>query len=286
MPDYVYSFRLGSATLTIISEGTLKWAASSAFGDASEEEWRPLAETDSEGDLTCGMNIVHVAIHDHSILCDTGIGEPHPSRTNFEASFPIVHTPGLIPCLASIGVQPEQITEILFSHTHGDHIMGTTVERNGQRVPAFPHARYILTQTEWAEAPARTQPDSTFNLHLLVLQARNLMTLVEDRYEVTKGVHMIPSPGESPGHAIIRIESEGKTAFYLGDLFHHPAEVIHPDWAPRGRDKARLLASREALVAEALDTDALLITAHMPFPGMGKLQRRHRDSVEWVSVGS
>ena len=75
----------------------------------------------------------------------------------------------------------------------------------------------------------------------------------------------------------------GKTAFYVGDLFHHTTEVIHLDWVWPGRDKAQMLASRQALVNEALETDAVLISAHMLFPGMGKLQQSH-NGLDWVAI--
>jgi glyoxylase-like metal-dependent hydrolase (beta-lactamase superfamily II) len=281
--ESIYTYQLGSIKLTIISEGTLKVTAKWMFDGVDEAQWRPLVAVDEAGRQTYGMNIVHVAIAGHSILLDTGIGEPHPSRKSLESSFPMTQTASLIPCLASIGVQPEQVTAVIFSHTHFDHILGATVERNGQRVPAFPNARYLLRREEWEKAPGRSQPDSPFHLHFAVLQEHNLLDLIEGEYEVAPGIRMIPSPGETPGHASIKMESQGKTAFYVGDLFHDPAEVLHLDWAPRNRDKARLLASREALVREALATDAVLITAHMPFPGMGKL-RRLQDMLEWVAM--
>ncbi|RMF90140.1 MAG: hypothetical protein D6736_07260, partial [Nitrospinota bacterium] len=166
---------------------------------------------------------------------------------------------------------------------HFDHIMGATMERQGRRVPTFPRARYLLLQEEWTGAPDREQPQSAFHLHLPVLQEHHCLELIPGEYEIAPGIRMIPAPGESPGHAIIRMESEEKTAFYLGDLFHHPAEVAHLDWTPRFRDRERLLASRKALVQEALGTDALLISAHMLFPGLGKL-RQQQGGVEWVAM--
>ena len=229
MQQHIYRYPLGEMTLTIISEGILKGLASRVFGSVNEREWRPLVETDANGRFALGMNIVHVAMDGYSALLDTGIGEPHPSRIPLETSFPLTQTASLIPSLADIGVLPEQVTTVVFSHAHGDHIMGATRERDGQRVPSFPNARYLLMDREWAEDPARKEPDSVFNVHIPVLQQQDHLQLVKGECEVAPGIRMIPAPGESPGHAVIRMESEGKTAFYLGDLFHHPAEAAHLD---------------------------------------------------------
>lgn len=283
MQENIYSYQLGAMKLTIISEGTLKGSPSRVFVGINEAEWKPLVETDSAGLFTLGMNMVHLAVGDHSILLDTGLGEPQPARTTLDQKFPITQTASLNSCLASIGVQSEQMTTVLLSHADGDHIMGTTIERDGQRIPAYPNARYLLMQREWVGSPQRMDPASTFNFHLPVLRENNCLHLVDDDHEVAPGVRMISAPGESPGHAIIRLESMGKTAFYVGDLFHHTTEVIHLDWVWPGRDKAQMLASRQALVKEALETDAVLISAHMLFPGMGKLQQSH-NGLDWVAI--
>lgn len=283
MQENIYSYPLGAMTLTIMSEGTLKASAARIFADVDEAVWRPLVETDAEGRFTLGMNIVHVAVNGHSILLDTGFGEPHPLLTNMGKAFPMTQTASLMSCLDEIGVQPDQVTAVIFSHAHGDHIMGATIERDGRRRPTFPKAQYLMMQQEWTETQKQAQPGSAFNVHLETLQNHNSLQLVTGDYEITPGVQIIPSPGESPGHAIIRLDSMGKTAFYVGDLFHHPTEVSHLDWIWPGRDQAQMLASREALVQEALATDALLISAHMLFPGMGKLQQ-HDNALEWVAT--
>ena len=70
---------------------------------------------------------------------------------------------------------------------------------------------------------------------------------------------------------------------YLGDLFHHPAEVVHLDWVWPGRDQPRMLSSRRALVEAALASDALLLNPHMRFPGAGNL-RHDSSTLEWVPV--
>jgi glyoxylase-like metal-dependent hydrolase (beta-lactamase superfamily II) len=272
--------------LTIISEGILKGMASRVFRNLDEAEWRPLIETDRTGRFTLGMNIVHVAVGEHSILLDTGIGEPHPARARIEESWPITQSAHLVACLAFMGIQPEEITAVIFSHTHFDHVLGATVEREGQRVPTFPNARHFLLQMEWEESVSGKQPESMYDVHLPImqlLQGQNLLELVEGEYEVAPGVRIVPAPGESAGHAIVRLESMKELAFYAADLFHHPSEVTHLDWVYPGRDTAQMLASRQAMVDEAFAADAAIITSHMLFPGIGKL-RRLAHSLEWVPL--
>ncbi len=89
---------------------------------------------------------------------------------------------------------------------------------------------------------------------------------------------ILPAPGETPGHQIVRVRSAGRTLYCLGDLYHHPVEVEQPTWAAHWNDRAAALASRQALVAAALAEDALLVATHIP--GVGRLTKTD-DGVQW-----
>ena len=99
------------------------------------------------------MNIVHVAFDGHFILLDTGVGEPYASRSSLTRSFPLQQTESLVHRLDAIGVSPQQITTVVFSHVHCDHIMGSTVDRDGRRVACLPNARDLLMRPELDRRP-------------------------------------------------------------------------------------------------------------------------------------
>ena len=85
------------------------------------------------------------------------------------------------------------------------------------------------------------------------------------------GVTMIAAPGESPGHAIVRVRSGGERFYFLGDLFHHACEVVSTDWVSPGRNQHVLRASRERLIADAVATRATLAFTHGLFPPWGRI---------------
>jgi glyoxylase-like metal-dependent hydrolase (beta-lactamase superfamily II) len=179
-------------------------------------------------------------------------------------------TPGLEAGLASIGVTPDDITHLLITHGHLDHFRGMVTERDGKQVPRFANARYLVGAGDWDEA-AKAGPDKDRALcYGTVEKAGQLETVAVDR-EFVPGVTMIPTPGESPGHCIIRVRSEGDSFYYLGDLFHYAAEVEHLEWMDPGRNPVAMRTSRERLLAEAADTDAILLYTHSPFPGWGRI---------------
>ena len=96
--------------------------------------------------------------------------------------------------------------------------------------------------------------------------------MVDGECEVVPGVTCIPTPGESPGHAMARVRSAGESFYYVGDLFHHPCEVEHLDWVSPGRDRAAVRASRERLIAAAVAERAIVVFTHARFPAWGHIR--------------
>jgi glyoxylase-like metal-dependent hydrolase (beta-lactamase superfamily II) len=111
-----------------------------------------------------------------------------------------------------------------------------------------------------------------------VLQQRGLLHLVEGPLQITEGIDILPAPGETLGHQIVRLQSEGETLYVLGDLFHHAIEVEHPEWMVGWADAETMRATRTWLLQDALADHALLIAAHIAAPG--RLERVG-DGLRW-----
>ena len=177
------------------------------------------------------------------------------------------------------------MTHVLITHNHGDHVAGGTIEVGGKRRPRFPNARHYIGRLDWEGVPERDQPESQLATHLGPIDRLGLLDLVDEETEIVPGITMLHSPGETPGHSIVRVESRGETFYFLGDLFHHPCEVAHTDWVAEGRDAAQMRDSRERLIAEAYPRHALLMTTHMLFPGFGRLEET-TTGARWRAIGA
>jgi glyoxylase-like metal-dependent hydrolase (beta-lactamase superfamily II) len=272
---HVATRRVGAVAVTIVSDGTLRWAPEL---QAPEDAWRrAMPEADASGALTFSMNVAHLGLGMASVLVDLGFDEPGPTSRWPAAA----RSPGLVAGLAEIGVRPEDVTHVLLTHPHGDHVAGGTVERGGQRVARFPRARHLLGRADW-EAVAGAPPGSDAAVHLGTLARLGLLEpAAGDDSEIVPGLALVHAPGESPGHSIVRLRSGGETFYFLGDLFHHPCEVEHTDWVSPGRDRAAMQASRERLIRDALAADALLVFSHGRFPGWGRIEAAS-GGARWV----
>lgn len=285
MPQAIHSFAVGDFQLHVISEGTIYGNPEFVFEGIDESVWRPLATLDDQGRLVFGLNLIFIRTDERLILLDTGIGEPNTSRETFESVFPFSPSLPLLDALPQLHIHRENVTDVVFSHVHADHIMGATFERNGRREPTFPNARHVMHRADGGQVPERADRQANFNLHIPVLQETGLFHLIDNEHTVAPGISTIHAPGESPGHILVRIESCGDVLYYVGDLFHDACEAEHVDFVWPGRDVEPMIASRTALIDRADEEDALLIVAHTPFPGTARLERSN-NRVVWNAVDS
>ena len=99
-----------------------------------------------------------------------------------------------------------------------------------------------------------------------------LADLVAPDHRVTDEIWLEPTPGHTPGHVAVRIESSGEQALITGDLAHHPVQFAEPSWvAAPDIDPAQSEATRRRLLAEHADTDTLVIGTHFAPPCAGHL---------------
>jgi glyoxylase-like metal-dependent hydrolase (beta-lactamase superfamily II) len=264
---FVDSRRFGAATVTVISNGGFSWAPALS---APEEEWRrAMPEANAAGEVFLGHNMVLIQLAGAAILVDAGLDDPGPESPWMPPR--ARRSPGVDQGLARLGIRPEAITYVALTHAHGDHIAGATVLRGGERVPRYPRARYLLGRRDWDANPAHDQQRSPVAVHLGTLDQLGRLDLVDGETEIVPGVAMVPAPGDSPGHYVVRVTSGGERFYATGDLFHHACEVEHPSWISPGRDPAASRTSRERLAAEMAAADATVVFSHERFPPWGQI---------------
>jgi glyoxylase-like metal-dependent hydrolase (beta-lactamase superfamily II) len=273
MAEFVASRRIGEAVVTVVSDGTLRWLPK--FAISEEERRRAMPDAAEDGTVTLGLNLAHVRLGDASIVIDPGLDDPSSAWAGeFAAKWPgLTRTAGLAAALRRIDAAPEAVTHVLITHAHEDHLAGVAAERGPDLALRFPNARHIIGRRDWEEHPSRNVADSALVRRLGLAAQRGLLETVDEARDVTPGVMMVPAPGETAGHCIVRVASDGRRFYYLGDLFHLPCEVEHVDWAPPHRDAAALTASRLALLSEAVGHDSVLVFSHGRFPAWGRITR-------------
>ena len=282
MTDYIRTFSLGPATVSVINLGDLRFSLAKAL-NVPEDQWRPRYASAFEQPLLFPSQSIHITLPGASVLVDAN--NYARSVTPDSPFLPRNYQPppDLITQLLARNIHPEDITHLVITHFHFDHYAGITTERNGHYVPSFPNARCYLGRADWENPETQRtlqDPNSDDSRTLGVLHHLGLLELVEGNRDLLPEVRIIAAPGETAGHQIVRVHLDGQTLYCLGDLYHHAVEVEQPTWMVQWANADANLASRQALVEAALAEDALLIPAHMP---VGCLERT-ASGVRWVTL--
>jgi glyoxylase-like metal-dependent hydrolase (beta-lactamase superfamily II) len=104
------------------------------------------------------------------------------------------------------------------------------------------------------------------------LQEHNRLELAESEVEVAPGVRLIAAHGHTPGHLCVALTSGSEMAVYTGDMFHHPAQIEHPEWSPLFDVLPEMSAETRRTVFERARREGhVLLTAHLPTPGIVRL---------------
>jgi glyoxylase-like metal-dependent hydrolase (beta-lactamase superfamily II) len=244
---------------------------------AGEAEWLVPRHLDAaSGRLIMSLHSYIIRTTRHTILVDTCVGsdKERPSTKPWHR----LQSP-LLERLAAAGVTPEEVDFVLCTHLHVDHVGWNTRLVDGRWVPTFPNARYLFHKAEYAhwertEAGADRSggQDGCFSDSVLPVVEAGQALLIADGHPIEDGLTVTPSPGHSPGHVCLDLQSGGRRAVFSGDLMHHPVQCAYPEWNSRFCfDAAQSRATRQRFVAEHADTDTLILGAHFADPVAGRI---------------
>lgn len=235
------------------------------------------SETATVSDL-----VVHTKVHgflvktdDQLILIDAGCGKECGGSTGF-----------LLTSLGKTGYTPEEITMILITHLHPDHIGGLVSEEG---MPVFPKALVYVSAIDaayWRDpaeedaAPEKNRPCFPIARAMLApYEATGRLRLVRPGDTLTPGLVVIDAAGHTPGHTAYLWDNR---VLFWGDLVHSAGiQFAHPEWyVTYDSDGPAAIQSRKRLLALSADENLLVGGAHMPGSGFGHV-KRHGDVFSW-----
>jgi glyoxylase-like metal-dependent hydrolase (beta-lactamase superfamily II) len=278
------TLQIGNARVTALNAGNLRLLLSAEMA-VPEAVWRPTYADLFERPGVCPSLSVYVEAPGARVLVDIGDYRATVTPDSEYALADYTPPPPITEQLASLGVASEDITHVVITHSHWDHYAGVTTASDAGPAPTFPHATYYLGAADWADAEMQTalrDPDSLEARALGALHAQGRLRLVEGREDIADGIEILPAPGETPGHQIVRVQSNGETLYIVGDLFHHSVELEHPDWMVTWAEPATMLATRQWLMHDAQAERATIIAAHLF--GAGRIAATESGGTRWVAV--
>jgi glyoxylase-like metal-dependent hydrolase (beta-lactamase superfamily II) len=280
---------LGAISLHPLSDGMYWQDGGSVFGLVPKTLWEQVAEPDEQNRLGSEMQCLLIMAPGQCILVDTGSGNKPGSQQSGRTT--LAGGGRLLGSLAEIGVDPADIDLVINTHLHAHHCGGNTrYDEQGRLVPSFPRASYCAQRLELADATfpnERTRATYLCENIVPVEQAGQLKVLVGDT-RLSNHVRVVVTAGHTRSHQSVVVESEGKTALFLGDAASWPIHMERLSWVPAyDTEPLSSIETKRNLARWAIERQALLVFGHQSRAGyLHPTQRPDRFRLEEVNLGA
>lgn len=269
-PSGNLSWRVGEVTIERVEARTVAVPHGSICSGITPEvvdrhrPWIDPFVTD-DGRIVLSLHTFVIRSDGTTIVVDTCVGDhgerPLPADPDFGAAL-----------AASIDGGLEAIDVVLCTHLHFDHV-GWNTRRDaasGALVPTFPNARYLVSGAE-LEALAADDHHGIGPVSIEPLVAAGRLTTVAPDARLTRDVRLLPTPGHSPGHVSVLVESDGASALVTGDIVHSPLQFVRPDiTADRfDADPDTATVTRRRVIELVAGTGTVVLGTHFPPPSAG-----------------
>jgi glyoxylase-like metal-dependent hydrolase (beta-lactamase superfamily II) len=200
--------------------------------------------------VTLSVNALLVRMGHRVVLIDTGLGQK-------------LHG-ALLESLHEAGVKPAAVTDVLITHSHGDHV-GGLVDANGHLV--FPKATIRMSDAEWAFMQSKGSPETA-----KVIKGK--VHTFAPGAQVLPGIKAVALEGHTPGHTGYEISSGSEHLLDIGDMAHSSIiSLAKPQWGIQfDTDGATAKATRAKTLKQLASDQELVFSPHFPFPGVGHVE--------------
>jgi len=262
---------LGKSQVITLSDGEMELPFNTALADASSPEVLSfLQQYNIDSSIRRSpLNLTLLRDSERNVLFDIGAGSNWLPGTGL-----------LLDSMQALGVEPEEITHVVFTHAHPDHLWGLMDDFDE---PLLPNAEYLISATEWDywTNPKTVDEMPEDRMSFAVGAKRNLLSIEDsitrfkDGEEILSGVEAVATHGHTPGHTAFELRDGSESIMVIGDaLTHEQISFAKPGWQT-GSDQDRALAAttRKKLLDRLQHQQTRMIAYHLPGGGMGSVER-------------
>jgi len=266
-----------------IETGFFKLDGGAMFGIIPKQLWAKLNPPDELNLCTWAMRCLLIDTEDRKILVDTGLGDKQDEK--FRSHFHPHGEDSLLGSLEKRGLQAEDITDVLLTHLHFDHV-GGAVKRTeeGKLTPTFPNARYWTNERhfQWALNPNSREAASFLKENFVPLQEAGVLHFLnigEEDYEWLPGIKLRLVYGHTEAMMVVLITQGKKTMVYCADVMPSSFHLGMPYVMGYDLRPLYTLEEKKRILEEGLKEGHLLFFEHDPETPSCTLKRNERGRI-------
>ncbi len=265
---------LGQFDIHGLRDGFFHLDGGAMFGVVPKPLWEKIFPADNRNRIRLALNSFLIKKEDILILIETGIGRDLEPK--IFAYYSIEREPGLVPALQSLGYQAEDIDFVINTHLHFDHCGGNTCKNEkGEDVPTFAKAKYIIQKREWeyAQNPSERDKPSYLKQNFMPLEEHGQLQLVDGDSKIIEGVDVVLVPGHTTSHQCVKVQSENKIFFFLGDLVPTSGHIGLPYIMSYDLNPQVTLENKKKIFNQAIKENWILGFNHDPDHFFGQVEK-------------
>lgn len=277
MSDEIFNMKIGKVRCTVFRDLMFKYQAKDYFINASPEELEPSLRKFhlTPDNIPSPFIAVLLQQADKKILIDTGMGfseKPLVFRGNSYTIKGRLHQ-----LLQQQNIKAGDITDVVITHFHPDHIGGTFSEQGKLN---FPNAQFHIHEDEWTywhSSLSDSQPalfKHFIEKNITPLKNQNLNLFKGDFVTILPGITAVKAEGHTAGQIALIVHSGKEKLLYISDAFLHPLHIERLDWQTNyDLDHQKARQSRVKLLELAHKDNMLINAFHFDFPGLGRIDK-------------
>jgi glyoxylase-like metal-dependent hydrolase (beta-lactamase superfamily II) len=270
--------QIGSYELFSLETGYFRLDGGAMFGVVPKTLWQKSNPADDENRILLALRTLVIRNEEHTILVDAGIGNKLNEKLN--RIYAVDHSRhDLLKALAAKGISREEITDVIVTHLHFDHVGGATfLDDHGQLHLTFPNATYHVQgeQWHWANHPAEKDRASFIHDNFKPILESNKLRELTGPGNLYPGIDLLVMYGHTHGMQLPKIYDDDKTLLYCADLIPTASHIPLPYIMGYDNNPLITLEEKKRVLPQAAEENWVLVFEHDPFRPAGTVEKTEK----------
>ncbi len=264
--------QIGQYEVFTVESGYAWLDGGAMFGVVPKVLWSKTNPADELNRIQLALRTMVIKSDRRLILVDTGVG--HKMNEKLQKIYNVDHTEhDLEKDLLKHGIHPEDVTDVIITHLHFDHVGGATTIKDGKLQPTFPNAKYYVQgeQWYWANHPSEKDRASYMPENFKPIEEAGQLVELDGPKELFPGIQVLVMYGHTHGMQLVKVYDEQTTLLYCADLMPTASHIPLPYIMAYDNNPLITLEEKKRLLPQAVQENWILVFEHDPFRAAGRV---------------